>query len=939
MRGDSKSNMFKSFSRGLVASCAVLLAFSVFRAEAVIDSTLQMQLGNPSLATADTNNHSHYLIQRTVEAIDYNDTLGLPNWASWDLTASDIGSSGRSSAFVTDTNLPAGFYEVTTTDYSGVGFDRGHMCPSADRTDSDTDNAMVFYLSNIIPQTAANNEGVWGSFEDYCRTLAQSGNELLIICGPGGFNGSYIQPSQRVYIPGYTWKIVVVVPAGAGTALSRITSSTRVIAIKIPNTTTVSGTWQSFVTSARQIEADTGFTFFTALPSNVANALRNQEDGLTSSPPAITSFSPGSGSVGSSVIISGTSFSSASEVTFKGVSAAFHVDSASQITATVPTNAVSGLISVTIPTGTALSSNNFSVTGSVPDLGITTTHFGSFSQLDSGDTYTVVVTNQGTIASTGVVTVVETLPTGLTATAIGGVGWTANLGMLTCTRSNSLFAGASYPPITVVVNVASNAPASVTNTTTVSGGGETNTANDVALDATTINPSLSGGVVTTLYGWDVSTLPGGTGNYGPTPYAPTFTTSNMSFTGLTRGTGLATTSSGAAHAWGAVGFTAVTSDAAITTNQVITFGSSASNGYTVSYASISKFDYRRSASGPATGIIQYQVGSGTFSNITALAYPSNTTSGGSLNPINLAGFADLQAVGPGTNVTFRVVNYGGGPSGTWYFFDVSNSTALDFAVSGTVSPIPTNHPDLVVSLSHAGSFRQGDGGDIYTITVTNNGNATTFGAVNIADTLPAGLSATSLSGAGWTANLGSLTCSRSENLAPGSGYPPITLVVNVATNAGNSLTNIAIVSGGGETNTANNTASDPTVVVALTPIQLWRFQWFGTANNSGVAADSAISSSDAMPNVVKYAFGLNPYTAAANPVVFDISTGYLRLTAPKNTNATDVSFMVETTGALSSALVTNGITIDQNSVGVFRAHRNASVTSSPSGFMRLDVVH
>ena len=127
---------------------------------ATIDASLQMQLGNPSGATADPNNHRHYLIQRTVEAIDYDDYLGLPNWASWDLTASDIGDSGRSDDFETDTSLPPGFYEVQTGDYSGAGYDRGHMCPSADRTDNDTDNQLVFLMSNIIPQAANNNSGV-----------------------------------------------------------------------------------------------------------------------------------------------------------------------------------------------------------------------------------------------------------------------------------------------------------------------------------------------------------------------------------------------------------------------------------------------------------------------------------------------------------------------------------------------------------------------------------------------------------------------------------------------------------------------------------------------------------------------------------------------------------------------------------------------------------
>ncbi|EEF62305.1 DNA/RNA non-specific endonuclease [Pedosphaera parvula] len=344
---------------GALSACALL--FSLLPADATISTALQMQLGNPSNATADANNHSHYLIQRTVEAIDFSDSLGEPNWASWDLTGSDIGSSGRSSSFFTDTTLPAGFYEVKTGDYTGSGFDRGHMCPSFDRTDNTTDNDLVFYMSNIIPQTADNNQGVWQNFESYCQTLAQSGNEMLLICGPSSFNGSRIQPSAKVSIPGFTWKIAVVVPAGSGSALSRITTATRVIALEIPNISGIRTTpWSNYVTSVNQLQTDTGFTFFTALPASVATVLRAKVDGAVA--PTITSFSPGSGTVGASVTINGTGFSSASAVAFHGTSASFTVNSSTKITATVPGGATSGTITVTAGGGVATSSSSFTVT-------------------------------------------------------------------------------------------------------------------------------------------------------------------------------------------------------------------------------------------------------------------------------------------------------------------------------------------------------------------------------------------------------------------------------------------------------------------------------------------------------------------------------------------------------------------------------------------------
>lgn len=66
-----------------------VLLVSANLAHAYIDINLQMQLGNPSSASTNTKNHDHFLIQRTVEALDYNDNKRLANCASWDLTAGD----------------------------------------------------------------------------------------------------------------------------------------------------------------------------------------------------------------------------------------------------------------------------------------------------------------------------------------------------------------------------------------------------------------------------------------------------------------------------------------------------------------------------------------------------------------------------------------------------------------------------------------------------------------------------------------------------------------------------------------------------------------------------------------------------------------------------------------------------------------------------------
>ena len=323
----------------------LLFAVIVFSADAKIGISYQMQLGNPSNATADTNNHDHYLIQRTVEAIDYSDNLHEPNWASWDLTTSDVGSSGRSS-FLTDTTLPANFYWVKTSDYTYSGWDRGHMCPSGDRTDNTTDNDLVFYLSNIIPQAPDNNQGVWANLETYCRTLASAGNELLITCGPNGFTGARINTNGIVFIPSYTWKIIVVVTNGTDPAVNRVTTSTRVIAVNIPNIAGIrSAPWTNYLVSVNQLQTNTGYTFFSTLPSYTASVLRAKIDGLQT--PVIAPPLSGNSTNSNNMVLSWPS--DASGFTLQQ-NASLNPATWTPYAGTVSSNATT--MSVTIPTST-----------------------------------------------------------------------------------------------------------------------------------------------------------------------------------------------------------------------------------------------------------------------------------------------------------------------------------------------------------------------------------------------------------------------------------------------------------------------------------------------------------------------------------------------------------------------------------------------------------
>ena len=142
--------------------------------------------------------------------------------------------------------------------------------------------------------------------------------------------------------------------------------------------------------------------------------------------------------------------------------------------------------------------------------------------------------------------------------------------------------------------------------------------------------------------------------------------------------------------------------------------------------------------------------------------------------------------------------------------NTSNNSASD---PTTINPAVIPTPDLTITKSHSGNFTQGSPGS-YTITVTNSGTATSSGTTTVTDTLPSGLTPVSASGNGWTCGVASpiVTCTSTAAVAAAASYPAITLNVNVAANAPATLTNTASVSGGGESNTANNSASDPTTI-------------------------------------------------------------------------------------------------------------------------------
>ena len=254
-------------------------------------------LGNPSKAVHSTASPNNYLMTTSNYTLSYNKSRGEPNWVSWYLGLSSLGSTDRLNNFRADGTLPTGWYEVQANGYSGSGFDRGHNCPSADRSSSVAANSSTFLMTNMIPQAPRNNEGTWANFENYLRSLVRSGDELYIVMGSYGTGGTGSKSYEttidggHVTVPSHVWKVAVVLSNGTKD-LSRITAKTRVIAINTPNINTVSSKWQTYLTSVDAIEAATGYNLLSNVPATIQKVIEAKVDGKLASPAPVVVVPP-----------------------------------------------------------------------------------------------------------------------------------------------------------------------------------------------------------------------------------------------------------------------------------------------------------------------------------------------------------------------------------------------------------------------------------------------------------------------------------------------------------------------------------------------------------------------------------------------------------------------------------------------------------------------
>lgn len=203
------------------------------------------------------------VIQRTGYTLAYDKKTKTPQWVAWELTKEETkGNHERTDKFLPDPNVEGA--KVVTTDYTGSGYDRGHMAPAGDMKWSKKAMEESFYMSNICPQIHHLNTGDWNELEANTRKWARRYGSVYVTCGPI-YNGSrrtqYIG-KNRVKVPDAFFKVILIQSPKKTCALGFFFENE---AGQRP--------LNEYLVSIDYLEQTTGIDFFPALPDELENVL------------------------------------------------------------------------------------------------------------------------------------------------------------------------------------------------------------------------------------------------------------------------------------------------------------------------------------------------------------------------------------------------------------------------------------------------------------------------------------------------------------------------------------------------------------------------------------------------------------------------------------------------------------------------------------------
>lgn len=202
------------------------------------------------------------LLQRNGYLASYNSKTRIANWVAWKLTPDRLANNTeRLNNFRPDPDLPAS-QAVTTQDYKGSGWDRGHLCPAGDNKWSRQAMIESFYMTNICPQHHNLNRGDWNELEQKCRKWVKKDSCLYIVAGPIFYNRKPKTIGEhRVAVPDAFFKVIL-----------SLHKKPKAIGFIYKNNEG-NNPLDSYVNTVDEVERITGIDFFPALPDDVEQAV------------------------------------------------------------------------------------------------------------------------------------------------------------------------------------------------------------------------------------------------------------------------------------------------------------------------------------------------------------------------------------------------------------------------------------------------------------------------------------------------------------------------------------------------------------------------------------------------------------------------------------------------------------------------------------------
>lgn len=229
-------------------------------------------LGNPAtIAKRDTG---RVVLVKPTYTVVFERANSRPLLVAWHLDKTDFGPVPRfGDLFLSDPKLPTGYYPVGHFDYTKTGYDRGHLCPSGDRTTTVVRQTSTFIMTNVIPQAPLLNRETWEQLESWTRDQVKAGREAYVVAGGWARQGTL--GKSPIQIPAFCWKVIVLLPDGL-TDLDRMGQAI-VLAVWMPNSDAVAlQKWSAYRVSVCEIEEKTGLKFFPTLPESIRHVLVNQ---------------------------------------------------------------------------------------------------------------------------------------------------------------------------------------------------------------------------------------------------------------------------------------------------------------------------------------------------------------------------------------------------------------------------------------------------------------------------------------------------------------------------------------------------------------------------------------------------------------------------------------------------------------------------------------